>query len=118
MEDARRFAVENLLEDLFPALDGLTQALAAYKDESEEGNALLTGLRRTARALEAALLRHGVEKIGESAVPYDPEVHQAVSVEGDGESEEVAEVYTEGYRMHGKVLKPAMVRVLRKSKEA
>jgi molecular chaperone GrpE len=111
LDDARRFAIESLLEDLFPVLDGLAQAARTYKDSPEGGNPLLDGLRGTLRALEAALLKHGIARIDEAGVPYDAEIHQALSVDGDGGEEVVAEVYVQGYRLGDKVLKPAMVRV-------
>jgi molecular chaperone GrpE len=115
IEDARRFAVEGLLESLFPALDGLAQAAAQYKDVPEGENPLLEGVRRTAKVLEAALLKHGIEKIGASGVEFDPEQHQALKVEESDEvaTDTVAEVYVEGYRLGHTVLKPAMVRVLK-----
>jgi molecular chaperone GrpE len=115
MDNARRFAVERLLTDLFPALDGLAQALATYKDTADGENPLLDGMRRTARALESALSRHGIEKINEAGVPFDGELHQPINVEDSSEVSEdtVAEVYVEGYRLGGTVLKPAMVKVLK-----
>jgi molecular chaperone GrpE len=115
LEDARRFAVEGLLADLFPALDGLAQCARTYKDKVDGEDPLLDGVRRTVRALEGALLKHGVTKIGVADVPFDPSLHQALSVEASDDitEEVVAEVYVEGYRMGDVVLKPAMVRVVK-----
>ena len=115
LQDARRFAVEGLLADLFPALDGLAQAEHTYRDRPDGADPLLDGVRRTVRALEKALLKHGVEKISEAGVPYDSHLHHALSVEesDDVTCEMVAEVYTEGFRMGHQVLKPAMVRVVK-----
>jgi len=115
LADARRFAVEELLYDLFPALDGLAQAAQTYKDTADGENPLLDGVRRTARALESALSRHGIEKIAETGVPFDAEQHQPLTVDEDEETEQelVVEVYVEGYRLGDKVLKPAQVRVVK-----
>jgi molecular chaperone GrpE len=114
-DDARRFAVEELLADLFPALDGLAQCARTYRDQPDGADPLLDGVRRTVRVLESALSKHGVEKISEAGVPFDPQHHNALSVEESPEAtaETVAEVYVEGYRMGNVVLKPAMVRVVR-----
>lgn len=113
MEDARRFAIEGMLHDLFPVLDGLAQATANIGPERED-DPLVVGLRNTAKALEKALLRHGVEKIDAAGTDFDSELHQPVHVEVSDqvESDKVIEVYVAGYRLHGKVLKPAMVKVL------
>lgn len=114
-DDARRFAVEELLADLFPALDGLAQCARTYRDQPDGADPLLDGVRRTVRVLESALLKHGVEKISEAGVPFDPQQHNALAVEESPEAtaETVAEVYVEGYRMGNVVLKPAMVKVVR-----
>jgi len=115
LDAARRFAVEALLVDLFPALDGLAQAVRSYADLPEGENPLLDGVRRTVKVLESALSKHGIEKINEAPVPFNPELHQALNVEESNEvtSETVAEVYVEGYRLGDTVLKPAMVRVVK-----
>lgn len=115
LADARRFAVEALLFDLFPALDGLAQAAEEFKDTAEGEDPLLDGLRRTVRSLEAALGKHGIEKINDAPVPFDAQYHQALSVEESAnvDEETVVEVYVEGYRLGDQVLKPAVVRVAR-----
>jgi molecular chaperone GrpE len=115
MEDARRFAVEKLLADMFPAFDALAQALAAYKDTPEGENPLVDGIRRTAKVMDNAFARHGIEKINNAGVPFDAELHQALNVEpsSDVAEDTVGEVYVEGYRLGGTVLKPAMVKVLK-----
>lgn len=115
MEDARRFAVEGLLADLFPAFDGLAQCAHTYRDRPDGDDALLDGVRRTIRALETALGKRGVQKISEAGVPFDPLLHHPLKIEdsADVTEETVAEVYVEGFRMGDIVLKPAMVRVVR-----
>jgi len=115
VEDARRFAVEALLADLFPALEGLAQAAATFRDTPDSENPLLDGVRRTVKSLESAMLKHGIEKIGDAPVPFDGELHQALSVEESDEVAEptVVEVFVEGYRLGKSVLKPAMVRVVK-----
>jgi molecular chaperone GrpE len=112
---ARRFAVEGLLSDLFPAFDGLAQAAATFKDKADGADPLLDGVRRTVKSLEKALQKHGIEKINDAPVPFDPEFHQVLNLVESGEvtEETVAEVYVEGYRLGDTVLKPAMVRVLK-----
>ena len=119
MDNTRRFAVERLLSDLFPVLDGLAQAVRTYKDTPDNENPLVDGLRRTLRALDTALAKHGISKIGEAQVAFDSELHQPLTIDEspDVSEEIVAEVYVEGYRLGDTVLKPAMVRVLKPSAE-
>ncbi len=115
VDEAKRFAVEGLLESLFPALDGLALASAQYKAVPDGENPLLDGLRRTVKIIENALLKHGIEKINTCPAEYNPEIHQALTVEDSDEvsAETVVEIYVEGYRLGSTVLKPAMVRVVK-----
>ncbi len=55
--------------DLFPALDGLAQAAHTYRDKPDGEDPLLDGVRRTVKALENALGKHGVAKINTAPVP-------------------------------------------------
>jgi molecular chaperone GrpE len=115
MADARRYAVEALLSDLFPALDGLAQAANTYKDTPPGENPLLDGVRSTIKTLERALAKHGIERIEEAGVPFDSNLHQPLQVEENSEviEEMVGEVYVQGYRLGDVVLKPAMVKVVK-----
>jgi molecular chaperone GrpE len=114
-EDARRFVIEGLLFDLFPVLDGLTLAEQTYSDTPDGENPLLDGVRRTIKVLEKALTKHGIQKIDQAQEPFDPALHDALSVEESEECAEVmvAEVFVEGYRLGDQVLKPAKVRVVK-----
>ena len=77
-------------------------------------NPLLDGMRRTVKSLETALAKHGIKKINQESVPFDPDLHQALNVETSSnvDIDTVAEVYVEGYRLGDTVIKPAMVRVV------
>jgi len=106
-------AIEGLIHDLFPALDALTQAVGAFK-EAEGESKLVDGVRGTLKLLQKGLSKHGIEIIGESGVLFDGHLHQALQVEdGNVNEETVAEVYAEGYRIGDRVLKPALVKVIK-----
>lgn len=117
LQHARVSAIERLLEDFFPALDGLAQAAQAFKDKADGEDAMVDGVRRTIKALEGAMQKHGITKIKEAGVPFNAELHHPLSVEesDEVEHETVAEVYVEGYRLGDNVLKPAMVKVFKAS---
>jgi molecular chaperone GrpE len=109
-------AIEGLIGDLFPALDALTQAVGAFKDSPEGDNKLVDGVRGTLRLLQKGLGKHGIEVIAETGVPFDGNLHQALQVEdGDVNEEIVAEVYSDGYKIGDRVLKPALVKVVKPS---
>ena len=119
-------AAEGLVVRLLPALESFDLARSHLGDADElspEGKALL----QASALLFDTLEKEGLERVGESAVPFDPTVHEAVDHEpadptGEGDDPEdesaestggpvVVEVLRAGYRWKGRVIRPAMVRV-------
>lgn len=110
-EEARR-GVERLITDLVPVLDAFDQALKAHDDPAfEEYRKGVTLIRKQ---LWDTLARHGVQRIEAAGKPFDPNVHQAIErVESaDYLDGQVLEVFQDGYLFHGRVLRPAIVRVV------
>lgn len=88
---------------ILPLLDDLGRAFGTYK----ELEPLQKSLDKTLAELDLKLVE---AKPGEE---FNPDYHDAVSVEGEGEKEVVAEVLREGYYYGGELLRPAMVKVKR-----
>lgn len=107
MEGARRYAGERILADLLPVIDSLEQGLAA---ESAPGPAR-EGLQLTWKQLTSTLERHGVVPVDPAGQVFDPAEHQAISMQPTGAHPEntVLTVLQRGYRLHDRVLRPAMV---------
>lgn len=105
-DSIRRYAGERILADLLPVLDSLEQGLATV----EEGPAR-EGLELTRRQLAAALERQSLAAIDPAGQAFDPAEHQAISMQpSDAHPENtVIAVLQKGYRMHDRVLRPAMV---------
>jgi Molecular chaperone GrpE (heat shock protein) len=71
------------------------------------------GVELAVGELTSALERHGLARIADLAVPFDPTQHEAV-MQDDGEGEpHVGDVLRTGYSLKGRVLRPAMVKVVR-----
>lgn len=107
MDQARRFAGERILGDLLPVVDSLEQGLAgiAEQDPAREGLAL------TLRQLLSALERHGVVPVDPAGQAFDPAEHQAISTQpapGQPENSVIA-VLQKGWRLHDRLLRPALV---------
>ncbi len=107
-EQIGEFSRGETLRALLPVLDNLGRAVAA-----PEGPEYKTGVDMTIRQLGEALKALGLEEIEALGKPFDPEIHHAVMREdADGvEPETVTEVLQTGYVLHGRVLRPAMVKV-------
>jgi molecular chaperone GrpE len=106
-------ATEGLVEQLLPVLDSLELAIASAQGESDELAKVRKGLELVYAELLGVLEKAGVSRIEAAGKPFDPTEHEAVAQDdGDGEPV-VSEVFRTGYRLRGRVLRPAMVKVTR-----
>jgi molecular chaperone GrpE len=103
-------ATEGLVEQLLPVLDSFELALGALIDADDK---VRKGVELVYAELLGVLEKNGVERIDAAGKPFDPTEHEAVLQEdGDGEPV-VADILRTGYRLKGRVLRPAMVKVAR-----
>ena len=107
---AHKFGVERFAEDLLPVMDSLEAALAAAVDAPQ---ALRDGLELTLRQLKAAFQKAGLNEIAPAlGVRFDPHQHQAMAaVESAAEPNALVAVVLKGYRLHDRILRPALVTV-------
>jgi molecular chaperone GrpE len=111
LSDRSRYASEDAAKALLPVLDNLRRAVAHAADEGSPD--LRSGLELVVREFDAALDRLGITAIEAAGQPFDPAVHDAIAGE-ESDSVDVDTVATEvqrGYRLHDRVLRPALVRV-------
>jgi len=112
-------ASEGLVEQLLPVLDSFELALLnslGLNAEATDGESKLRkGVELVYAELLSVLERAGLERIQAEGKPFDPEEHEAVmSVEGAANGDpSVVEVMRSGWRLRGRVLRPAMVKVSR-----
>lgn len=86
---------------ILPLLDDIDRAVGAY----EELSPLAKSLEKTLKELNLAKINSAV------GTEFNPDLHDAVMVEGDGDKETIAETLRPGYRYEGEILRPAMVKV-------
>lgn len=97
----RKMARFATISKILPLLDDVDRGITSY----EELKPLAGSLAKTMKELD-------LERVSsEEGVEFNPDVHDAVMVEGDGEKEVVAETLRPGYYYEGEVLRPAMVKV-------
>ncbi len=103
-------ANEQLLKEIFPIVDDFERSLAAAR-EAQSYEQLVEGVDAVYRKMTDVLGRQGVEPIPTVGGAFDPELHEAVSVqEGSEEPDEsVVQELRKGYKLHGKVVRPALV---------
>lgn len=111
--DTMKYAAATVAERLLPALDDADRALSHVPDGVDEN--WLKGVRLTFQKLEEVLASVGVERIEALGAPFDPKLHEAVGSEETSKHPEdtvIAELRA-GYKMHDRVLRPALVKVAR-----
>ncbi|MCO1333171.1 nucleotide exchange factor GrpE [Microbulbifer sp. OS29] len=111
VERARKFAVEKMLQDLLPVADNLERALASADSSDAANKALVEGVELTHKSFVETLTKNSVEVVDPAGEPFDPELHQAMTQVPNGEVEPntVLEVFQKGYRLNGRLVRPAMV---------
>jgi molecular chaperone GrpE len=109
-EDAKR-ATARLVEGLIPVIDGFEHALAAHREAEYE--TYRKGFELIYKQLLDHLTKLGVERLDPVGKPFDPHLHQAVdrAETKDHDDGTILQVFQPGYVFHGRVLRPAMVRV-------
>jgi len=110
-QDAARFGTESLVRELLPVVDNLERAVQAAEGGGN-GKPLVEGVQLVLKTMLDTLQRHGVARVAAQGEPFDPAVHEAVAhVESDRPSNQVVEEHQPGYRLHDRLLRPAMVTV-------
>ncbi len=100
-----------VIEDLLPVIDNFERALKHVPDDLKT-NDYIKGVQGVVKQFEKTLADIGVERIKTVGEPFDPSLHEAVSMEeGDGGHEVVSEELQAGYRVGDNVIRHAMVRV-------
>ena len=109
LENARRYGVEGLAGELLTVADSLEMALETGTKASAES--LLEGGRATLKQLQTAMEKYGVTVISPEGEPFDPELHEALTMqESDtAEPDTVLTVVQRGYQLNGRLLRPARV---------
>jgi len=109
MQVARRFAAEHLIARILPVIDDFHRAIDAVPD-ADKDNPWVQGVRLIERKIWSVLESEGVQPIDTLGKPFDPSIHEAVSVDSDG-GDMVVEEFQRGYKLHDRVVRPAMVKV-------
>ena len=113
--EMRKYASEGIIVKLLDNIDNLERAVDASK-ESQNFDSLIEGVNMILNNLKHLLAEEGVEEIEAAGKEYDPYEHKAMITENKEELDDnvVVQVFQKGYKMKGKVVRPAMVTVNKK----
>ena len=109
-EDSKR-ATARVIEGLIPVIDSFESALAAHREKEYEN--YRKGFELIYKQLLENVTKLGAERIDPLGKPFDPHLHQALdrAETTDHADGTILQVFQPGYVFHGRVLRPAMVRV-------
>jgi molecular chaperone GrpE len=112
--NAHRYGVEKLITSLLPVIDSLEQALQLAEKSGDV--AMCEGLQLTLKLFTDALQKFDVQQIYPVGTPFDPQQHEAMSMQSDPEVEPntVLAVFQAGYKLSDRVIRPARVVVSKK----
>ncbi len=113
-QELTRYAAAALANRLLPVLDDAERAMQNVPEGSDE--TWLRGLRLTLQQLRQALASVGVRTIDAQGAAFDPTVHEAIGTEESSDHPEgtVVQQLRPGYRIHDRVLRPALVKLARR----
>ncbi|MBX3729974.1 MAG: nucleotide exchange factor GrpE [Candidatus Sumerlaeia bacterium] len=111
-DDVRKYAAEDLLHSLIPALDHFALALQSVETATDLAS-VSQGIRMIHRELLGTLQSNGLAEIHPAGEPFDPQHHEAVATAWDESKDDgvVLETLRPGWMLRDRVLRAAMVKV-------
>ena len=113
VEKAHKYGVEKLIQELLPVIDNLEHALTNLsKDATNEDK---EGIELTLKSFESTLDKFGLIPIYPVNEEFNPEKHEAVSMEKDDKKKDgdIGSIFQRGWELHSRVLRPARVTVIK-----
>ena len=109
--NARKFGNERLVQEILPVIDSLELGLAALGDDGATIEKFKEGSEITYKMLLSAVEKSGVEIVNPKGEKFNPDVHQAMSIQENAEVEPntVLAVVQKGYTLNDRLMRPAMV---------
>ena len=112
VQNAHKFGVERLVQNLLPVLDSLEKAIeTSLQAQTPEDDPQLEGLKLCFKLFTDVFEKEGVQMLDPLGQAFDPNVHEALSMieNPDMEPNSVMAVIQKGYRLHERLVRPAMV---------
>lgn len=117
VENAHKYALEKFVGELLPVVDNLERAIRAIDETNDEFKAVGEGIELTLKSFQDVLGRFKVAEVDPKGEPFDPELHQAMSMLElqEVQPNTVIDVFQKGYTLNGRLVRPAMVVVAKPS---
>jgi molecular chaperone GrpE len=118
IDNARKFGLDRFATELLAVVDGLEMGILSH--ENADADQLRSGSEATLKLLATIMERFGVAQLDPLGEPFDPELHEAMTMQPSAEVEPgtVVTVYQKGYTLNGRLLRPARVVVAQEPQDA
>ena len=113
LENAHKFALDSFVKELLQVRDSLELGQAAAEAPDADVAKLREGTELTLKLLRDVMAKFGVERIDPEGEPFNPDYHQAMSMQprSDVPANTVVNVVQSGYLLNGRLVRPALVMV-------
>lgn len=111
LENAHKYALDNIAQELLPVVDSLDLGLSAATGEGATVEKLREGTELTLKMLLTALEKFGITPVNPEGERFNPEYHQAMTTQPSGsvEPNTVLNVFQKGYLLNDRLIRPALV---------
>ena len=111
LANAHKYALDNFVRELLQIWDSLELGHSAAQDESADVDKLREGTELTLKLFSGVMSKFGVEQVDPVGEAFDPEFHQAMSMQSreDMQPNHVVTVVQKGYMLNGRLVRPALV---------
>ncbi len=119
-QEMTRFAVDNILAEIIDPLDNMEKALSCAETMSPEVRNWALGFQMILAQFKEVLQNHGITPFVSVGTHFDPHLHEAVEMEETDTEPEgtVLEEYVRGYKSKDRTIRPARVKVAKKSQDS
>lgn len=119
VQNAHKYGTEKFINELLPILDSMELGLQAVNGDDEAAKQLVEGMQLTLKMFRDAMEKFGVTALDPQGEAFNPEFHQAMSMQESAEVEPntVMVVMQKGYMLNERLIRPAMVMVSKAAAE-
>ncbi|URJ26262.1 nucleotide exchange factor GrpE [Blochmannia endosymbiont of Camponotus modoc] len=113
IEKIHKFGLERFIFELLPVIDNLERTMNISDNSNTLLSAIIEGIELTLKSFLDTVHKFGLKSIYEINVPFNPEIHQAISIieSEDHKPNQVLTMIQKGYILNGRLIRPAMVTV-------
>ncbi|URJ23858.1 nucleotide exchange factor GrpE [Blochmannia endosymbiont of Camponotus sp.] len=113
IEKIHKFGLERFIFELLPVIDNLERTINISDNSNTSLSAIIEGIELTLKSFLDTVHKFGLKSIHEINVPFNPEIHQAISIieSEDHKPNQVLTIIQKGYILNGRLIRPAMVTV-------